>query len=150
GDLDLGAVETHLDRAGRQGTGDIGEEAPGDEDLTRLLHVGRDLGSSRDVVVERREGQAAVGLGADTDPGEHGYRWAHRQGASSPRHGFGEDISLNSKLHGGGISFFLGRGRASAILHPQQLYRSWRRSCGRRWERAEGAGSVECWLSTFS
>ena len=99
-DLHLRALGDDVDRPVRQVARDVGEQPPEHQDRARLGDLGRDGDAGRDLVVERGEGQRAVVLGVQQDAGQHRHRGTCGKTAGHPGDRFGQDVTLDAKLHG--------------------------------------------------
>ncbi len=82
--LDLAALGRDVDRLAGQVAGDVGQQPAGDQHPAGLAHVGGHGDPGRDLVVEGRQGQRALGVGLEQDAGEDRHRRAVRQAASGP------------------------------------------------------------------
>ncbi len=99
GDGHLVALGADVDRPVGQVAGDLGEQAAQDEHLAGLGDLGGHGDLGRDLVVERREGQAALLVGLDEHAGENGDRRTCRQASGHPGHGIGENLTFDPELH---------------------------------------------------
>ena len=96
---DLGAVEDDVDRLVGQGTGDLREQAAGDQDGAGLAHVGGDLRPGGDLVVEARELDRARGVGLEAHTCQDRDRRPSGQAARRPRDGVRENVTVDPEPH---------------------------------------------------
>jgi hypothetical protein len=97
-DLDLRALERHVDRLAGQGLDDLGEQTARDKGPSVGADLGRQRRAGRGLVVESGKGES-VRCRLDQQTGQDRDAGAGGQAARGPRDSVSEGVALDTELH---------------------------------------------------